>query len=319
MTADELAEMLYNTITTKLTKLPDETLLYPAHGAGSLCGKSLSNDLVSTIGVQKKENYALQPMSKTEFIDLVKVDQPDAPEYFVYDAIKNRQERASLEETMQHSFKPLELSAVLTLQEEGAQIVDVREGVDFEGAHLFGAVNVGLEGKYATWAGSVLNHDQPIVVITNPGDAEEAIMRLGRIGFDNVAGYLKGGMTALQNQPDLVQTTLRMTAFALAEELPKETASIVVDVRTEKEWERGHIAGSINIPLNHLKERWTEIPEKRPVVVHCEGGYRSAIACSLLQKRGLEDVTDLIGGIKAWQASHLPTDPASCATTSCSL
>ena len=193
VTADELADMLYDSV-TKLKGLPDETLIYPAHGAGSLCGKNLSNETVSTIGEQKKYNYALQPMPREEFVRLVEVDQPNAPEYFVYDAIKNRQERASLEETMAKTVKPIELDDVLQMQSAGAQLLDVREGIDFEGSHLRGVTAIPLDGKYATWCGTLLNHDDPIVVIANIGDEEEAIMRLGRIGFDNVAGYLKDGM-----------------------------------------------------------------------------------------------------------------------------
>ena len=217
VTADELAEMMYDSLTNKLMKLPDETLVYPAHGAGSLCGKNLSDETVSTIGEQKKYNYALQPMSKDEFMTIVRADQPDAPEYFVYDAIKNRQERNSLEESMQASLNALSLEEVLRLRNQGAQVVDVREGIDFDAGHLSGVLNVGLHGKYATWAGSLLSHDEPIIVIAEEGGEEEAIMRLGRIGFDNVAGYLKGGVTSLDAHPELTQSVERITAPALKE------------------------------------------------------------------------------------------------------
>ncbi len=308
VTANELAEMLYDSIHNKLMKLPDDTLVYPAHGAGSLCGKNLSDETVSTIGEQKKYNYALKPMSKQEFIKLVEVDQPDAPEYFVYDAIKNRQERENLEETMRKSLRALSLEDVLRLQNQGAQIVDVREGVEFDGGHLKGAVNVGLQGKYATWAGTVLDHERPIVVIADEQGEEEAVMRLGRIGFDNVTGYLKSGMAALDHSPELVQVVERVTAPALSELLAEEDAPLVLDVRSEKERESsGVIAGSMNIPLNHLEERIDEVPEYQPVVVHCAGGYRSAIASSLLQKHGRNNVRDLVGGYAAWHASGLPT------------
>ena len=165
VTADELADMLYDSITEKLVKLPDATLVYPAHGAGSMCGKNLSKETVSTIGEQKKFNYALQPMSRAAFKKIVTADQPEAPEYFVHDAILNRQERASLEESMATSFKGLSLADVLSLQASGTQILDVRDGLDFEGGHLKGALNIALGGKYATWAGSMLAHDRPIVVI----------------------------------------------------------------------------------------------------------------------------------------------------------
>jgi rhodanese-related sulfurtransferase len=311
VTADELADMLYDSITNKLVKLPDATLVYPAHGAGSMCGKSLSKETVSTIGEQKKFNYALQPMSQEAFKKIVTADQPEAPDYFVHDAILNRQERASLEESMEKTLKPLSLDEVLALGKSGGQLLDVRDGIDFEGGHLKGSLNIALNGKYATWAGSMLSHDKPIVVIAEEGGEEEAVMRLGRIGFDNVAGYLAGGMSALASRDDLVERTQRITAPALAEWLAGKRpdagpAPIVVDVRSEAEHAGGHIEGSLNIPLTHLDERIGEIPPDRPVAVHCEGGYRSAIAASLLQKLGRASVHDLVGGYKAWLAAKLP-------------
>jgi glyoxylase-like metal-dependent hydrolase (beta-lactamase superfamily II)/rhodanese-related sulfurtransferase len=311
VTADELADMLYDSITNKLVKLPDATLVYPAHGAGSMCGKSLSKETVSTIGEQKKFNYALQPMSREAFKAIVTADQPEAPDYFVHDAILNRKERAALGDAMEKTLKPLSLDEVLALGKSGGQLLDVRDGIDFEGGHLTGALNIALNGKYATWAGSMLSHDKPIVVIAEEGGEEEAVMRLGRIGFDNVAGYLAGGMNALAARDDLVERTGRITAPALAEWLAGKrpdagAAPIVVDVRSEAEHAGGHIAGALNIPLTHLDERIGEIPAGRPVAVHCEGGYRSAIAASLLQKLGRRDVHDMVGGYKAWLAAKLP-------------
>jgi glyoxylase-like metal-dependent hydrolase (beta-lactamase superfamily II)/rhodanese-related sulfurtransferase len=311
VTADELADMLYDSITNKLVTLPDATLVYPAHGAGSMCGKSLSKETVSTIGEQKKFNYALQPMSREAFKKIVTADQPEAPDYFVHDAILNRKERVSLGAAMEKTLKPLSLDEVLALGKSGAQLLDVRDGIDFEGGHLQGTLNIALSGKYATWAGSMLAHDAPIVVIAEEGGEEEAVMRLGRIGFDNVAGYLAGGMTALAARDDLVERTERITAPALAEWLAGRrpdagAAPIVVDVRSEAEHAGGHIAAALNIPLTHLDERIGAIPAGRPVVVHCEGGYRSAIAASLLQKLGRRDVHDMVGGYKAWLATKLP-------------
>jgi glyoxylase-like metal-dependent hydrolase (beta-lactamase superfamily II)/rhodanese-related sulfurtransferase len=311
VTADELADMLYASITNKLVKLPDATLVYPAHGAGSMCGKSLSKETVSTIGEQKKFNYALQPMSREEFKKIVTADQPEAPDYFVHDATLNRKERVSLGAAMEKTLKPLSLDEVLALQKSGAQLLDTRDGIDFEGGHLKGTLNIALSGKYATWAGSMLANDKPIVVIAEEGGEEEAVMRLGRIGFDNVAGYLAGGMSALAARDDLVERTQRITAPALAEWLAGKrpdagAAPIVVDVRSDTEHAGGHIEGSLNIPLTHLDERIGEIPPGRPVAVHCEGGYRSAIAASLLQKLGRANVHDMVGGYKAWLAAKLP-------------
>ena len=234
-TSDELADMLYDSITTKLVKLPDATLVYPAHGAGSMCGKSLSKETVSTIGEQKKFNYALQPMSREAFKAIVTADQPEVPDYFVHDAVLNRKERASLDEAMKITLKKLSLDDVLAMQAAGKQILDVRGGIDFEGGHLRGSLNIALDGKYATRAGSMLSSDRPIVVIAEEGGEEEAVMRLGRIGLDNVAGYLDGGMHALASRDDLVERTERITAPALAEWLAGRD-----DRRQGSELDRNH-------------------------------------------------------------------------------
>lgn len=321
VTAEELAEMLYASI-DRLRKLPDATLVYPAHGAGSMCGKNLSKETVSTIGEQKKFNYAMQPMSLEAFKALVTADQPEAPDYFVYDAILNRKERTDLDANMQKSLRKMSVEEVLEAQQHGAQLLDVREGADFEGAYLAGSLQIGLQGKYATWCGSLLDHQRPIVVIAEPGDEPEAVMRLGRIGFDHIAGYLEGGMSALENHPNLVKSIDRITAPALARLLESSQPPLVLDVRSDNERSAAHVAGSLHIPLAGLAERIGELPEDRLLVVHCEGGYRSAIACSLLARSGRTKLMDLVGGIKAWQASQLPIEgtPSSCSvgSTSCS-
>ena len=181
------------------------------------------HDTVSTIGEQKKFNYALQPMSREEFKAIVTAEQPEAPGYFVHDAMLNRQEQPSLDATLTRSLRALEVDEVLRLVERGAQLVETRDGIDFEGAHLAGALNIGINGKYATWCGTMLNHDDPIVVIADTGREEEAMVRLGRIGFDNVAGYLKNGMDALEDRPDLVRRIDRITAVALADKARRPT------------------------------------------------------------------------------------------------
>ncbi len=303
MTADELANMLYDSLHEKLLKLPDDTLVYPAHGAGSMCGKQLSDEAVSTLGQQRRYNYALQPMSREEFVKLITADQPEAPAYFGHDALLNRQERPSLETALGQSLQPLELDRVLDLAGAGAQLVDVRDAASFASAHLRGSLNIGIDGKYATWAGTLLKKDVPIVVIADADRVEEAVMRLGRIGFDNVAGYLKDGMASLQERSDQIDVTNRIAANAV-EELEGEPS--IIDVRAPSEWETGHIAGSRNIPLNHLADRLSEVPATGPVVVHCQGGYRSSAAASLLEKAGRENVFDLIGGYKAWITSGRP-------------
>jgi glyoxylase-like metal-dependent hydrolase (beta-lactamase superfamily II)/rhodanese-related sulfurtransferase len=308
VTADELAEMLYHSLHDKLLKLPDETVVYPAHGAGSMCGKHLSSETSSTMGVQRQYNYALQPMSLEEFKQIVTADQPDAPDYFVHDAILNRQERATLDATLQKALQPLAVEEVLRLQKSGAQVVDVRTAVDYEGAHLAGSLNVGLAGKYATWAGTVLSQDRPIVVVAEPGAEVEAAMRLGRIGFDQVAGYLEGGPRALEHRPELLRRTERITAASLAEQRHESPAPLVLDVRTANERQAGAIEGSVHIPLHRLNEQQDSLPKDRPIVVHCAGGYRSAIAASLLERGGFTNVADLVGGYAAWEKAAQPAE-----------
>ena len=303
ITAHELAEMLYDSLQNKLLKLPDKTLVYPAHGAGSMCGKALSDEAVSTLGEQRLHNYALQPMTKEDFIKMITVDQPEAPAYFGYDAALNQQERPNLDESMKKSMQALDLNMVLSLHKSGAQIVDVREAADFAGAHFRASINIGIDGRFATWAGTILNKDVPIIIIAEASRVEEAVMRLGRIGFHNVRGFLKGGMESLKDRNDLISKTQRISAAAI-DELEGETT--IIDIRNENEWEGGHIEGSLNIPLNHLADRIAEVPLSGQVIVHCQGGYRSMIAASLLEKEGLSNVFDLVGGYQAWVSEKRP-------------
>jgi len=305
-TAADLGAHLYESLHSKLLTLPDETLVYPAHGAGSLCGKQLSLDTVSSLGEQRRLNYALQPMSKEEFIRLVTADQPEAPPYFTYDAVLNTRERITLEKNLETALQPLQLAEVLQMAETGAQILDVRDPAEYATGHLPGSLNIGLGGQYATWAGTLLDRARPILIIAEPGREQEAAMRLGRIGFDNVKGYLEQGMEALAGRSDLVVRTQRTSAATVAEELDDENPPLVLDVRNAREWASGHIASSLNIPLNHLQGRLAEIPPDRRIAVHCAGGYRSSIAASLLQQHGIADFAEMAGGIAAWKAGSFP-------------
>jgi hydroxyacylglutathione hydrolase len=306
--AADLGGMLYESLRTKLLTLPDDSLVYPAHGAGSLCGKAISKETVSTIGEQRRTNYALQPMTKSAFIDLVTTDQPDAPPYFTYDAVLNTRERATLDDALARELKPLTLDRVLALQGQGAQVLDVRDPIDFASAHLAGSLNIGLGGSFATWAGTVLTQDRPIVIIADPGREHEAAMRLGRIGLDQVTGYLADGMLSLESHLELTATTERLSAQVAAERLAASDPPVLLDVRAPREHDAKRIASSRNIPLNHLAERLQDLPEWRPVLVHCAGGYRSSIAASMLQQRGFSDVREIAGGIAAWEAAGLPLD-----------
>jgi hydroxyacylglutathione hydrolase len=305
-TANELGGHLYDSLHKKLLILPDETLVYPAHGAGSLCGKKLSSDTVSSLGDQRRMNYALQPMSKEEFIVLVTADQPEAPQYFTFDAILNTRERATLDRTLEKVLQPVALDEVIRLGDAGAQMLDVREPADYGIGHLAGSVNIGLGGQYATWAGTLLDRAKPIVIIAEPGREHEAALRLGRIGFDHVMGFLDGGMAALAARPDLVWPTERLTAPMIAEELGGTDPPLVLDIRNPHEWETRHIPDSLNIPLNRIEERIAEVPRGRRIAVHCAGGYRSSIATSILQRYGITNLVEMAGGLAAWDAAKLP-------------
>lgn len=304
--AEDLGEHLYESLHTKLMTLPDETLVYPAHGAGSLCGKNLSSDTVSSLGDQRRLNYALQPMSKEQFITLVTTDQPDAPAYFTYDAILNTREHATLDKTLEQVLKPIDLDEVLRMGDAGCQIVDVRDPAEYAKGHLAGSISIGLGGQFATWAGTLLDRARPIVIIAEPGREAEAALRLGRIGFDHVKGYLRQGMESLAGRQDLVWPTQRVTAMDVADEVGSEHPPVVLDVRNPREWDGKHIDGSVNIPLNHLQERIGEISPNRRIAVHCAGGYRSSIAASILHQHGLTDLIEMAGGLAAWEAAHLP-------------
>jgi rhodanese-related sulfurtransferase/glyoxylase-like metal-dependent hydrolase (beta-lactamase superfamily II) len=305
-TANDLGAHLYDSLHDKLLTLPDETLVYPAHGAGSLCGKQLSSDTVSSLGDQRRFNYALQPMSKEEFIHLVTADQPDAPPYFTYDAILNTREHATLEKNLQAVLQPVALDEVIRLGDAGAQILDVRDAAEYAKGHLVGSINIGLGGQYATWAGTVLDRATPIVIIAEPGREQEAALRLGRIGFDHIRGYLHEGMEALAGRPDLVWPTERVSAQMIADELASAEPPLVLDIRNPREWAERHIANSVNIPLNHLQDRIAEVPRNRRIAVHCAGGYRSSIAASILHQHGITNLIEMAGGLAAWDAAKLP-------------
>jgi hydroxyacylglutathione hydrolase len=309
--AEELAGMLYDSLHGKLARLPGETLVYPAHGAGSLCGKSLSTDTVSTIRIQRDYNYALAPMSRERFIETVMADLPDAPAYFTYDAVFNTRERPTLDQTLERELRPLTLEQTLALAADGAQVLDTRDGAKFEAGHLRGSVNVGLGGSYATWCGTILDPQRPIVLISEPGREVEAAVRLGRIAFDTIAGYLAGGMQSLTGEPELIDRIERITAGSLAEQLAAPSPPLLIDVRAPGEWEQERIDASVNVPLPRLPERLETLPRDREIVVHCASGYRSAIAAGLLQGAGFARVADLVGGLAAWtSASQVePAEP----------
>jgi glyoxylase-like metal-dependent hydrolase (beta-lactamase superfamily II) len=300
--AEELGALLYRSLRDKLLSLPDETLVYPAHGPGTLCGRSLGSETFSTIGEQRQLNYALQPMGRDEFVQMITADQPDAPAYFTYDAVLNAKERPTLPESLERELRPLTLGEVLERQTDGAEVLDTRPAEQFEAAHLTGSVNVGLDGRYATWVGTIIDSDTPIVIVADPGREHESMVRLGRIGFDEVVGFLQGGMSALADRPELISKVERLAPSALAERLADPDPPVLLDVRNESEAAGQLIDGAINLPLGRLAGALDDLPSGRQLITYCSSGYRSAIAASLLQARGFERVADLAGGAAAWSS-----------------
>ena len=301
-TREELADKLYDSLHNKLMTLPDATRVYPAHGAGSACGKNLSTDLWSTMGDQKATNYALRAPDKATFMNLVTEGQPPAPGYFVYDAILNRKDRELLDET--------KLPAAMTYEQvrnaidDGAVLVDGRTPEEFALGHLRGAINIGLEGRYAEFAGSVLPSDVDIVLFTEPGQELEGKNRLARIGFDRVIGYLADPFEVMFSHQNDVQVASRLTAKAFDERASELTDLQIVDVRNPSEVEAGAIPNAIPIPVGQLPGRLGELDATKPTVVYCAGGYRSSVAASLLRHNGFNDVSDILGGFGAWDESH---------------
>ncbi|MFF2121390.1 rhodanese-like domain-containing protein [Kitasatospora sp. NPDC058184] len=305
VTAEELGAMLYDSVHRKLMGLPDETLVFPAHGAGSACGKNLSTDRQSTIGAQRLTNYACQPMDQDTFVRIVTAGQSAAPAYFGHDAALNRQDRPLLDRT--NATRPLCPEGFREARTAGAVVLDARSPQDFGAGHLRGAVSVPVDGRFAEQAGTVLTPDSTIAIIAPQDREDEVVTRLARIGFDHIAGYLRNPDNALPALADDLTPASRLTADQLRTTLTAEQPPTVLDVRTCGERETGSIEGSLHIPLTELPARLDEIPTDHPLVVHCASGHRSSIAASLLRHHGHPDVSDLLGGYTAW---HILTHPA---------
>jgi glyoxylase-like metal-dependent hydrolase (beta-lactamase superfamily II)/rhodanese-related sulfurtransferase len=297
-TKEELADKLYDSLHGKLMPLPDATRVYPSHGAGSACGKNLSTELWSTIGEQRRTNYALRASDRARFVELVTEGQPPAPGYFVYNAILNRKGRELLDESQMPT--PMSYDEVRGSVRNGAVLVDGRGPEEFALGHLKGAVNIGLEGRYAEFAGSVIKPEDDIVLMTDPGRELEGKNRLGRIGFDRVIGYLKDPFAVMFEHRADVEVASRLTVSALGARVADVPELQLVDVRNPGEAEAGMIGDAVNIPVGQLPDRMGELDPRRPTVVYCAGGYRSSMAASLLRKSGFDDVSDLLGGYNAW-------------------
>jgi hydroxyacylglutathione hydrolase len=298
-TPEEMATQLYHSLHDKLLRLPDSTRLFPGHGAGSACGKQLSTATSSTIGDQRRTNYALAPMSVGQFVDVVTEGQPSAPAYFQFDAGLNRSAHELLDPTAPPA---LSLEEVLARQTAGAVVLDVRDPATFASGHLRGAVNVGLRGRFSEYVGSVIGAERDIVLVAEPGEEAEARLRLGRIGFDRVAGVLAEPAGAFLRREDVVERSSRLTAAELDDRREHVAGLVLIDVRSDQERAAGAIPGSIGVPLSRLRERIGELDLTRPIVVQCASGFRSMIAASMLRCAGATDVSDLLGGYQAWSA-----------------
>ncbi|MEU4303091.1 MBL fold metallo-hydrolase [Kitasatospora aureofaciens] len=299
VTAEELGAMLYDSVHHKLMALPDETLVFPAHGAGSACGKNLSAEKRSTIGRQRLTNYACRPMDKDTFVRIVTAGQPTAPAYFGHDAALNRQDHPLLDRT--NATRPLCPEGFKEARTAGAVVLDTRSPEDFGAGHIRGAINVPVDGRFVEQAGTVLIPDSTVVIIAPQDREDEVITRLARIGFDRITGYLRNPGNALPALADEVTPAGRLTVDRLRSALAGEQPPTVLDVRTCGEREAGFIDGSLHIALAELPARLDEIPTGRPLVAHCASGHRSSIAASFLRHHGHTDISDLIGGYAAWR------------------
>jgi DMSO/TMAO reductase YedYZ molybdopterin-dependent catalytic subunit/rhodanese-related sulfurtransferase/glyoxylase-like metal-dependent hydrolase (beta-lactamase superfamily II) len=303
LSAEALARKLYRSLHDKLLQLPDSTRVYPAHGAGSSCGRQLSTETSSTIGEQRRNNYALQPMGEDAFVATVTEGQPARPHYFAYDVQRNRQVRPLIDTD---APPLLELDDVLRKRDAGAVLLDAREPADFAAGHLRGAVNVGLQGRFAEWGGDVLSPDREIVLVGDPALSAEAKLRLARVGYDHVSGQLGDPARVFAGRPELIETSSRLTIEQLAELRGLEPDLQVVDVRGPGETVEGTLPGAREIPFAVLADSFAALDASTPVVVYCASGYRSQIAASVLLEGGFVDVSDLLGGFQAWKSAGLP-------------
>jgi rhodanese-related sulfurtransferase len=303
-TPKQLAGLLYDSLNNKLMTLSDDVLVYPAHGAGSLCGRNMRAERSSTIGTERLTNYALQIKSREEFVRQLTENLPVRPAYFLQDAEINRSGASSLSELP--ALKPVSAAELKALLDEGVIALDVRAGEQFAAGHVPGAINIALSGQFATWAGTVLGLSaRPVLIAESPEQLSEARLRLARVGIEDARGYLKDGTAGWQQAGFLLAETPQLSVQDLQRRLQADKSS-VLDVRREPEWQAGHIEEAAWWPLDNFKVAAPEIDRDAPVAVHCKSGYRSMIACSLLQRAGFRDVTNVVGGFDAWMLAGLP-------------
>ena len=302
----ELAGTLYDSLHDKLLQLPDDVEVFPAHGAGSLCGRAMSQDRSSTIGRERRTNYALQAPDKASFVELLTAELPDRPKYFAADVEINRSGAPLLSEFPE--LAPFSPAETLAEQQRGAVVLDTRDDGAFSSGHVPGSINISLDGQFASWAGTIVGLENDVVLVTD--DAEqvtESRTRLARVGIERVTGYLAGGITAWMAARMPLATTRQLSPSEFAAAIAAPGVQII-DVRRDAEWAAGHIRGARHLPLSRLLGALDDIDPERPVAVHCKSGYRSAIACSLLQRAGFREIVDLKDGFDAWCEAGLGSE-----------
>jgi hydroxyacylglutathione hydrolase len=301
MSREELASMMYDSLNKKIKTLPDSVIVYPAHGPGSACGKNIGKETFSTVGEQKKFNYALKDMSREEFIGKVTDGITPPPSYFFEDARINKMGYNPIDEVISTNKKPLSPAAFKKAVEDGALILDTRKPDDFEKGFIPGSLNIGLNGQYAVWVGTLIDINRPLVLITENSNEEEAILRLARVGYENVSGYLNGGIQSWNEKLDTVKS---IAAAEVAGQF--ENGIDVLDVRKPGEWNTSHMKGAEFLPLADMPDNLEGLDKNKPYVIHCAGGYRSMIACSLMKQKGFTNVTNVYGGFGAMVTAGVP-------------
>lgn len=300
--SNQLASLLYDSLQNKIIPLPDHILVYPAHGAGSSCGKNLGPETFSTIGEQKQTNYALQPQTREDFVKAVTDGLAAPPQYFQINARINKEGYDSLEQVLNKGLTPLSIDAFNELvKQSDVTLLDTRKATDFTKEFIPNSISIGLEGRFAEWAGSLLPFDKPIVLVTEPGKEEESVIRLARVGFSDIRGYLDGGVEAWKKAGLPFDLIVDIEADELAMDMPYDPHLVVVDVRAETEFGDGHVRGAMNIPLNELTDpgSMANIDEHHNLYIHCGSGYRSVTAASLMKRQGIHNLRNVLGGWKA--------------------
>ena len=305
--AEQMAAMLYDSLHHKLMTLDDGVEVYPAHGAGSLCGRNMSKETSSTIGEQRRFNYALKPMAKAEFIQVVTADQPKVPDYFPKDAEINRTGASPLTDLPRPAaLSPTEVDR---LRQQGHLILDVRSGAEFGAGHIPGSLNVGLSGQFASWAGTLVSLDTPILIVAeDETKVDEAVTRLARVGIESVKGYLDGGIYAWDKAGLAVATIAQMPVDELHSRLQEGADLQIIDVRRPGEYDGGHVPGAANAQLTDLKASAALFDPSRPTMVICQSGYRSSAATSILESLGFRSVFNIMGGTAAWIQANYPVE-----------